>query len=370
MKENRQKSGISLKKYPQFKRIALHRKPHADEILAWMMLQTKAGREIFPNLDINNVVWISDNNWSYRDNPDVLPVGCGKHPLFDEHADPKNDWEASCTLMARALGLLNHPWWRKTIEDVRREDCRGRAIKGEIAWMIKSLYRSHGGDVEADMQIVRWAEIAYWAEIESAKTQDISREKTLTTKTARALLEKQNSPDLEWWLQLARETREIEEFRRARAKEDFLKLTKCYVFSSALHGQVKLFVVENENDNEELTSVCWSFGADILVIRKKSGLTAVQTSHRFRKDGENTLDMTEVQKEFVRLEPTIGATWVLAGEKGMVLNGSSAYSDVIPSGLSLNKIAIIIQEVLGDNGFTQFAVSYDVLEKTLDAYCK
>lgn len=353
-----------LKIFPQFKRIALHVKPHADEILAWMMLQTKAAEEVFPNLDINNVEWVTDNHRFYRDHPECLHIGCGKDPRFDEHTHSKNNWDSSCTMMAKVLGLLDHPWWRKTIENVRREDRHARTTQGEIAWMIKSLYKSHSGSIEEDMKIVRWAEMAYWAEIESAKSQDISKLPTLTTKTARILLEKQNHPDLNWFNRMAEETRKFEEVRRVRAKEDFLKQAKCFSFKHETLGVLKIFAVESDND--EMASVCWKMGADILIIRKLNGHTAIQTRR------ELGLSMAQVHAKLVEFEPKGDGKflWVLAGEESMILNGSKSFPDVVSSGFSLPKIAEIIQGEIGDNGFMHFAMSYSVLEKELSIICK
>lgn len=357
--------------YPQFKRVCFHLQRHADEVLAHMMLFTKAGKEVFPNLNPNDIVYTTDNDRDYRDYPDTLHIGCGRDPYFDEHALRNNKWEAACTLMARALGLLDHRGWRKTIENVRREDREGKAIQGEIAWVMKALYRSHGSDNANNEEIARWAETAYWAEIDAAIERPFNSMKPLTTKTAVALLEKQDSEDLEWFQRLYKEALEYEDLMRKMAKGVFLEQASCYRFNHPELGLLKLFTITS--DNEGMASICWGFGADIIVIRKTNGHTAILTNYNRDKavsgeDSKIILDM--VLKQLRLRDHKKGADWVSVGQEcTLLLNGSKTHPDVIPSGLSLKEIAEIIQLEIGDNSVVHLGVSYEALERELKLIC-
>lgn len=369
-KGRRDNVGGKLQVYPQYKRVCFHLQRHADEVLAHMMLFTRAGREVFPNLNPEDIVYTSDNNRDYRDHPDTLHIGCGGDPRFDEHTLKNDKWNSACTLMAKALGLDTHPAWRKTIENVRREDREGKAIQGEIAWVLKAMYRCHGGNTDADEEVALCAEIAYGAEIDSAMEKRSMSDKPLTTKTAVTLLEKQNHPKLEWFKEMYREALRFEEITREHAKKHFLEQSKCYTFTHSELGLLKLFTITS--DNEGMASICWGFGADIVVIRKTNGHTAILTNYnRGRKNEENNLIiLSAVLKELNLREKVSGADWVGVGQEcTLLLNGSKTHPDVRPSGLSLNQIANIIRSTLGSNGFKHDALSYRELEAELKSCC-
>lgn len=354
-----------LKVYPQFRGVRFHRIRHSDEILAHMMLYTEAGVEVFPNLNPDNISYAEDNDCDYRDNPDVLHIGCGKDPRFDEHAI-RGNWDSACTLMAKALGLLHHFAWKKTIEDVRKEDRRGKAIKGQISWVLKSLYRSHGGNIKAEEEVAKWAEIAYWAEIDSARERRINNTNPLTTKTAVILLEKQKNDNLQWFKKMISETSEYEEYMRERAREVFRSKEtnlKPYLFVHKRLGSMNCSTIET--DNEEVSNVFREpeFDIDVMVIRKSNGHNAIMTNYRKHNKG---LDLATVWQELKSRETRERADWVPVGEDcTLLLNGSKTHPNVLPSGLTLEEIAEIICAGLSEVGFIHQSMSRDVLEKEL-----
>jgi len=350
-----------LKVFPQFKRVAMHRDPHADEILAQMMLEDVSGRKVFPNLNPNNVEYVDrnelPNDRTFRQRPACIHLGCGGDPRFDEHVHENSKWEAACTLVGRATGHITHPAWVKTIEDVRREDRHGAASNGEIAWMVKLLYQSHGAE-----ETIRWARLAYNAEIKSMRelwneikaseknpkkrretfARTIEGMKPLSTKTAKLLLRKQGSEEVQWFEQLVVETLELERFRRKIAVETFLSKAKCYSIERR-HDRLRMFVVKS--DNVDMASVSWGkFKGDIIVIQRENGHVAILTRTALN------LNLKRLQEELIQIEPVQGATWVLAGEGGKLLNGSLKFTGVIPTGLSLEDLASVIQRMLGKRG--------------------
>jgi len=366
--------------FPEFRRLALHVQPHADEILALVMLEDFGG-EIFPNLDTRNIEWVDRNvlphERSFRQRPACLHVGCGGDPRFDEHVCDNPEWEAACTLVGGALGLLTHPFLINTTEHVRREDRHGKAMNGEIAFMVKLLYLSHGGTPEGDAEVIRWAKTAYRAEIQSMKAlwetfrsnhkdrknrreafvRKLSSMQPLTTKTAGDLLREQGSSDLVWFKRLARETLEAQTERRRQAEDTFLENARCYTVERPHGGKLRLFVVQS--DNPEMASVAWrKFNGDIVAIRSEAGHTAIMTRTELR------LNMSAAHAELQRIETADGADWVLVGEGTKVLNGSSRFTGVTPSGLSLDSVAAAIRRTLGiDNGLANVGLAFAAFEQ-------
>lgn len=377
------------------KRVVLHRQPHGDEVLCLSFLLTRKGRKAFPNvfpngeLDFSRIEFVDrndlPNNRTYKQRPAALHVGCGGDPRFDEHVCDNPNWEAACTLMARHLGLLNHPWWKRTIEDVRREDREGRATNGEIAYAMKGLYDTHGGTPEGDQQVIEWGMLAYETQVKSLREEwlalkDVEKNprvrgqkwdqrlrtlKPMTTKTARVLMEEAGEEKLDWFLKLARESREIIEMRRRHAREHFLDQAECRRFELKegvgivpKGTPIRFFSIIS--DNAEMANVCWrKFSADVLVIRRKSGHTAIMTRH------DLGLDLTELHAELERLEAEMGnsdADWILPSHRGKILNGSQKFKGVTPSELPLSIINEAVERCLSHEAVTTVGMAFSQFE--------
>lgn len=385
-----------------FKFVVTHIQPHADEIVCMMLLASQWGKELFPGIfpdgfDIKKVKFIGRNKVRhFKANAHYLYVGCGGGE-FDEHSHPNGRWEAACTLVARYLGLIDNPdrpdcpWWKKILRDVRREDREGGAIPGEIAYIIKCLYKSHGGTPKGDAEVIRWAMMAYQAEINHLKEkweslkkaisnpevrmgvwyEEIKKMGPMTTKVAKRYLEDQgvSSEDREWFSRLARETMEFEKTRREEARENFLAEAKVYPFQLRDGRCVKLYTVES--DNPEMSFVVWGFNGDIVVIRdKNSGHTAIMTKR------DLGVSLAPVHHQLLKKETNSEAEWVLPAHETKVLNGSPRFPDVVPSSLSLNDVAHVITSTLGSPvgekkgvsvsyAFTEFERRFGSIEEAL-----
>lgn len=332
------------KTYPQFKRVCFHRRPHADEVLAWMMLFTKAGKFTFPNLDPNNIVFVTDNTTDYHLRPDCLHIGCGGDPRFDEHVGGSS-YESACTLMAKALGLIHNPKWVNTLEHVRREDRKGKATQGEIAWVMKEMYRylyyCDNSNVESEKQVMIWASEAYWAEIESESS---VRDRPLTAKKATELLRAAGFPKVEWFESLYKTALQYNDLLLEAAKTYFSS-GKAIPLEVNHHqyGVLKLYVVKS--GNQKMSVPCWKAGGDILVLRNtQNDHTAIMTNYNNGKPINFSDTLIRLRED----ETVEGADWIPVGEGcTLLLNGSPTHPDVKGSGLSVEQIVEILRETLG-----------------------
>lgn len=365
------------------KKPVMHEKPHAEELVCLLLLKSPQGQIAFPNIrtKLEDIQFVDknklDHGFSYNRFPARLHVGCGGSP-FDEHVvDPKNSCAA--TLLAGHLGIKNHPWWEKTIRDVCEEDRSGSRVMGNIPYMIKLLYISHGGTPEGDFEVMRWGLTALGAEIESSRRAwnkmkgDVDRKDLrrkwnerqeklgpLTFKTAKILLAQQNEPDLDWFVRLGKGTLDALEARRLEARETFLDKATCYLVDKPGDGTIRLFTIESNNP-EMFTVARNMFKGDIVVIRMRTGHTAILMRY-----GQE-FNLLGVHDELERIETNPAAEWICpryaTGDATKVLNGSTRFLGVSPTGLTLEEIAGAIRRILGEQGSVSVGTAFDVFEE-------
>jgi hypothetical protein len=267
------------------------------------------------------------------------------------------------------------------------EDRNGTRNNHELPWMIKMLHAAGDGSPEYTAEVIRWAEVAYWSEFRtlsfhwknlrrkiknhrkrmSAWNSLVQKLGVLTFKKAKEYLEKQKSEDLEWFSSFGAKALKALEDRRRQAKEDFLEHASCFSFTTvtqARHSnakaekQVKLFLIES--DNPEMDGVARNkFDGGITVIRRSTGHTAILSKHSLH------LYFGEVQEELERIEVNEGATWFMPDHGMKVLNGSISFTEVPPTGLSLQEVGDVIRRILAREEIVGVGMAFNAFEAAL-----
>jgi hypothetical protein len=358
-----------------FTKVVTHFKPHADEVLAFLMFLEESGREIYPNLFKDGEFRYEDIEWR-RDNvkfeetqsrPEALFLGLGESP-YDEHAIKGRHNEAACTLVAAEIGIFECPWWIKSIEDVRREDREGGAQQGEIPHILKMLYRNAEEDRKAIENTIRFGLMSYHAETEFLKGQwekfcelykntdrrwrawyDYLNELggPLTTAKVKEYLQEIgiSKKEIEWYAEMVRVAHNYEVQSKVDARRILEKEGVFYPFD--FNGET-VYICSIETDNQETPKVCWKYHGRqvaLLVSRsKRTKHTSVLSNHKFN------IDLTVAGEKLQRNERQ-GAEWYIDRNGRFLLNGNAErFSDVKPTQKSLQDIVRLLQTQLDDDG--------------------
>lgn len=373
---------------PMFTKLVTHFKPHADEILCFLMILEESGREIFPNLfkggkfDYDAVEWCRDNvkPEESESRSDALFLGLGGSS-YDEHCIKGRIEDAACTLLAKDIGLFDCPWWVKSIEDVRREDREGGALQGEIPHVIKMLYRNAEEDQGAIENSIRFGLMAYHTEVEFLKGQwekfcglyknegrrwnawyDYLNELDgpLTTGKVKEYMKELgvSKEDYEWFSEMTRVAQNYEVQAKADARRILEKEGRFYPLD--LNGET-VYIAAVETDNQETPKVCWKyFGGQVAILvtrSKKTGHTAILSNHKF------DVDLSNVGEKLQRNERQ-GAEWHIDRRGRFLLNGNAErFSDVKPTQKNMDDIVRLIQTQLDDDGRTRMGKRYSELPR-------
>ncbi len=346
------------------KKIVTHLRPHADELVALMLLRKfPEGEEKFPGVSKAEITFLSTgelpNGKTAADFPDTVFLGCGGG-IFDEHATSKNErkeGETCTTLVAKYLGLDRDPALEKIIHFIKEEDLGGSKVKNELPMLIKFLHAKYESDYES---IYKWAEEAYWNEY-------LSEKENLTPKNlwqrpslenTYALLKKRGAVGADAWKKFVDDAIKYQHERFDMAKKEFAEKGKMEKII-AWDGK-PLSVASVESDNEEMNKFARSIGAHIVIQFSKKGNVAILTDTKRKinltyafvllrmaeqvyRGGLKIKDEKELGKEgFVDGIPY----WYLFHTKGMGFNGSSTTSDVEPTKIPHEKVVELIKEGL------------------------
>ena len=357
-------------------KIITHNRPHADELVALMMLKKfSKGEEKFPGVSDSKIEFLTTgelpNGKTAKDFSDTIFLGCGGGD-FDEHATSQKDrveGECCATLVAKYLGLEKNKELQKILTFIKSEDLKGTVVKNELPMMIKFLHSCHK---EKYSEISKWVEDAYYAivEEEGEKWDSIKNENDAevgwnelkgkwqrpTLENTFELLKKRNYPDLSWWKNFIDEALEYQKKRFVDAQNEFYEFATVENIVVKKVGLCKIALITS--DNEEMNKFARSIGIHIIVQFSTKGNCAIFTDRKKGIDlsfvfvliriaeqhyrgGIKIKDQDVLSKEgFVDGIPY----WYLFRTKDMGFNGSLTTSDVEPTKIPKEKIFELVKE--------------------------
>jgi hypothetical protein len=359
------------------KKIITHKRPHADELMALMLLKKfPEGESLLPGVSNAPVEFLSTGELpdgkTAHDFPDVVFLGCGGG-MFDEHATSQKDRdEGDCcaTLVAKYLGLNKTPALQKILTFIKSEDLNGSKVKNEIPLVIKFLHSCHKDDYES---ISKWTvdayhymyldELAKWDSLEDNPDRDrlwkdmkgTWQRPTLENTTE--LLRKYNYANLDWWVSFVNKAFGYQNSMFQKAGEEFRLNAKTESIKTKDNQELRLVLVTS--DNEEMSKYIRSQGNHILVQFNTRGNCSITTDRKkqvdltlsfvllrmaeqYYRDGEIRIkDQDILSKEgFVEGMPY----WYLFHNKDMGFNGSLTTSDVEPTKIPKEKVFGLVKE--------------------------
>ncbi len=344
-------------------KIVTHKRPHADELVARMLLRRfPQGDEKFPGIKSAVTSYMTTGELTdgktWTDFPDTVFLGCGGGP-FDEHATSKKEREEneSCvTLVAKYLGLENNRGLQKILYYIKKEDLGGSKVKHELPSVIKLLHAYHKDDDEA---IAKWTEDAYYAIYEDEKGKGESNPKTwqpLTLTSTYEVLKSQGYKDLNWWKKFADDAIAYQQRRFDEAGEEFEQNALAERIPGPRGRTINFAAIES--DNEEINKYARSKGADLVVQFQGGGRCFITTNQRAGINLSYAFVLLRMAEQHYRGEIKIKdeeilskegfvdgvPCWYLFHTKHMGFNGSLTATDVEPSKIPREKIIELIKE--------------------------
>lgn len=362
-------------------KIIPHKRPHADELVARMILRKfPEGENKFPGVKSATTEFMSTGELpegkTFLDFPESIFLGCGGGP-FDEHATSKKDRvedECCATLVSKYLGLESNKGLEKILYFIKAEDLGGSKVKKELPMVIKFLHSCYPNEFE---KISEWTEDAYYAiyldeverwngiknEIDASFLWEKEKKKWQrpTLDNVLLLLKKQNYKKIDWWVKFSEEAFEYQKKRFEEAGKEFSERGSIQRLKT--HSSKDLIIAIVESDNEEMGKYTRSKGADVVIQFQNGGRTFVTTRSQAHIDlsysfvllrmaeqhyrgGIKIKDEKELSKEgFVDGVPC----WYLFHTKQMGFNGSLTTTDVEVSKIPKDKIVELIKEGIKRN---------------------
>lgn len=280
-------------------KIITHNRPHADELVALMLLRKfPEGEEKFPGVSSADVEFLGSgkipDGKTYLDFPDTIFLGVGGGP-FDEHATvdkERESGEVCATLVARYLGIDNRSELQGILNIIKEEDLAPAKDKDALSIAIKFLHSCFKDDYK---KICRWAEIAYMAHVKLFVERGENR--LFTVEETRKILEELQSSDLEFWTGAIEDARKYQNDQYQLALTEFEHATKERFVGS--DGQpIDMAVVTS--DNEEVNKVFRSKRAQLIIQFSSRGNVAIFTYQKRGLDLTNSIILLRMAEQFYR----------------------------------------------------------------------
>ncbi len=344
-------------------KIVTHKRPHADELVARMLLRRfPEGEEKFPGVSNASTSYMTtgelQDGKTYSDFPDTVFLGCGGGP-FDEHATTKKerDENESCvTLVAKYLGLENDKGLEKILYFIKKEDLGGSKVKHELPSVIKLLHAKYTDDFEA---IAKWTEDAYFAVYQDEISKGGSAKKEwqpITLTSAYETLASQSYTDLAWWKKFADDAIRHQQEKFDEAGREFEEEAIATREPGPKGRMINFAVIES--DNEEINKYARSKGADVVVQFQGGGRCFITTNQRAGIDLSYAFVLIRMAEQHyrggitIKDEAVLGKEgfvdgvpcWYLFHTKHMGFNGSLTATDVEPSKIPREKIVECIKQ--------------------------
>ena len=358
-------------------KIITHRRPHADELVALMLLHKfPEGEKKFPGVSKASISFLTTGEIgegkTAKDFPDTIFLGCGGGE-FDEHATSTRErveGECCATLVAKSLGIDKEPGLQKILTFVKSEDLKGTKVKNELPMIIKFIHQLS----EDYGKISKWAEDAYYAEYLSEKNKweeiksnpDVEKLwKELKGKWQRptldstlALLKSQSYKDLAWWIGFADDALKFQDKRFKDAELEFVAKGKIEKIPGPNGVLINLATIES--DNEEMNKCARNSGADVVVQFSSRGNTAIFTRRPANIDLTFVFVLLRLAEQHfsdgikIKDEETLGREgavegipeWYLGRSHDIGFNGSMTASEISPTKIPQSKIIELVKEGL------------------------
>jgi hypothetical protein len=359
-------------------KIITHNRPHADELVALMLLKKfPQGEEKFSGVSTAEVSFLTTgelpNGQTAKDFPDTVFLGCGGGD-FDEHATSqkgRTEGECCATLVAKYLGINMDPALQKILTFIKSEDLKGSVVKNELPTIIKLLHSFYKDEY---FKISKWVEDAYYAiyNNELDKWNSIKEEsnrelvwKEMKGKWQRPTLENilellkgNDYKDIIWWEKFVNDAIDYQKSRFIEAQDEFKN--KAVISDMQTKGGQMIRVCFVNSDNEEMNKYARSIGMHvvlqinsrgnclIMTDRKKKidlsySFVLIRMAEQYYRDGIKMKDQNILSKEgFVDGIPY----WYLFKTKEMGFNGSLTTTDVEPTKIPHNKLFELLKEGL------------------------
>ena len=302
-----------------YKYIVTHNRPHLDEIAAIWILK-KFGEQIFPGISTAQLIFWetggqTPNGRSAQeyDNEGYLLLGVGGG-RFDEHPgdDQRKKEECAFTLVMRALGLIDEPYFEKIITFVKNNDLKGAANPFDLAQITQSLHQQHPNDPH---KVIEWVSIG---------------------------LESKFQEQIHFW---------------TVTKNEFIDKAKIEEIPGP-GFTIKLVTIIS--DDEQISKFARSeqgCNAGIIIQRKTSGNVQIFTNQKFGLRLHDVVQMIRREEQKIKgkiitsdwktlcIEGRVeGAEeWWYVEKMQCLLNGSTTANNVIPTLLTLEKIVEIVK---------------------------
>ena len=359
-------------------KIITHRRPHADELVARMLLKKfPEGEKHFPGVAEAATSYMTTGELpegkTADDFPDTIFLGCGGGD-FDEHATSQKErvvGECCATLVAKALGIDKDEGLQKILTFVKSEDLKGTKVKNELPMLIKFVHQLS----EDEEAISKWVEDAYYAHYldEKKKWEAIeNKSKNLpdaemkwkemkgkwqrpTLENTFTLLKSQNYKDLAWWLSFAEDALKFQDKRFKDAEVEFKAKGKMEKIKGPYGAEITIATITS--DNEEMNKYARNSGADIVVQFSSRGHVAMMTRRPAKIDITFVFVLLRMAEQHYRGRPAVkdqeilsreGAVegipeWYLGRSHDIGFNGSMTASDIEPTKIPHDKVIELVK---------------------------
>jgi len=318
---------------PTFNTIYTHVKPHFDEAAAIAVMQL-VGEQKYPGISKASVLFCRDGetvdglDWKSHYIRGHLQIGVGGG-LFDEHptkdGTPRKVGQSACSLVVKALGLNEHPVYRKLSDYVTKSDQERTTDPFHLSNLIKCLYRMPGNNHDETF--------------------------LLAVKLVKA------------WI-----CQELEGFKAQALVDSILRNGQFNTVRVNIGGESKILKVTwAVCDNLKFAAMARNAGFAVVVQRNKNGLTqifinqhhkhlmdieavveAVRRAELLAQGGEESDLVGENLRQIGKTASVPNWYYMMPGD--MLLNGSESAPDTEPSKLSLPGLVHTVCDNIGKKG--------------------
>lgn len=365
----------------QYDRIILHAKPHADELLALLLLQKWGGTK-FHGVETAEICLFGGGSRLVSHNlpKGTLAIGLGGG-VFDEHGRGEGkEEECTATLVAKKLGITQHLPLTKILAQTLREDRNGSRLKDEIPSIVKILHMV-GVDFK---KVLEWYRTIFWAEYHHeekivplfSRKEFLERFHNLQETTLdygyELIKEVFGLQRADQWKTIANKALTKRQEMFLQAKKEWKSEGKSFWWNSVF-GKIRIGYAKS--DSPLMNSAARNCGVDLFVQQNSLGNVQIFT------DKKCNIDLTEVAKQIRIAEvrkgkgkyPPISDTrslsmegthpmmpiWhLLEGKHSRLFNGSLTADGVEPTALTLEEILSIGKKTIDERNVSQEKLVY------------
>jgi hypothetical protein len=331
--------------------VITHYEPHIDEVKA-----------------IDLVVQLADEEFVKKHCPDgKLRLGVGGGD-FDDHVENRKEKGDCClTLVAKALGVIDKPEFKKVIKNVQLNDNKGRQNPRYLGPVLKNLHRQFS-DLDSQVDNVNWAMQGLMVKGFDSENGDFTINRIYGA-AKELIAEKKIDTDAiepEAWLQRGEggiQDHQLK-FEQAQAEwrekfnsGDFLQKIAKHQNGSGQITYKKIIALYSDQARMSV-AIRNHLGPEVAIIiqKKSTGHVIVSANQKFIKNLEEEIAIIRYEEQLRKGEITI-SDWQTLRSQGMVpgieewyhdtdltmlYNSSLTHPNVPPTKLSLEKILELV----------------------------